>query len=66
MTPELNKDIINYIQTVTFEETKGRIYLYPLDYLGADAAQLVTIRDLQMTCPAFDLYGFVWFYIVHI
>ncbi|MCD7956107.1 MAG: hypothetical protein LUG93_10260 [Lachnospiraceae bacterium] len=64
MTPELNKAINDYMQTVHFDEAKEHIYLYPLEYLKADTARLATIQDLQKSCPSFILYGFAWFYII--
>ncbi|MCD8104774.1 MAG: hypothetical protein LUF35_07205 [Lachnospiraceae bacterium] len=64
MTPELNKAINDYMQTVHFDDVKKHIYLYPIEYLEADTARLAAIWDLQKSCPSFILYGFAWFYII--
>ncbi|MCD7883664.1 MAG: hypothetical protein LUI87_08180 [Lachnospiraceae bacterium] len=64
MTPELNKAINDYMQTVHFDDVKEHIYPYPIEYLEADTVRLATIRDLQKSCPSFIMYGFAWFYII--
>ncbi len=64
MTQELNKALIEFMQTARFEEIKEHVYLYPLEHLGANKAQKVVIRDLQRTSPSLSKYGFEWFPII--
>lgn len=64
MNPELNRALIEFMQTATFLDVKDHLYYYPLEYLGATREQKAVIHDLQRTCPSFSLYGFEWFPII--
>ncbi|MCD7956111.1 MAG: hypothetical protein LUG93_10280 [Lachnospiraceae bacterium] len=64
MTPQLNKEIAGYMQTMDYADVKDHIYVYSFECEGANEDQKVLLHDLQLSCPSLSLYGFRWFFIV--